>query len=79
MTDEVKRPPGRPRKAAEARRVPFGMRTTPAIRALLEAAAAASGRSLAGEIEYRLQASFDDEARRGELRTLIREELSGLR
>jgi TraY domain len=50
-----------PRKAVEGagKRVPLNMKTTEAIRARLEAAAAASGRSLTHEVEYRVERSFD--------------------
>jgi hypothetical protein len=44
------------------KRVPLNMRTTAVCRDMLEAAASASGRSLAQEVEYRLQMSFDQEA-----------------
>lgn len=44
------------------KRMPLGVRTTPEIRAKMEAAAKASGRSLAQEIEFRLEQSFDREA-----------------
>ena len=40
------------------KRFPLNMRTTSAVRARLEAAARASGRSLAAEVEYRLERSF---------------------
>src|SRR4051812_17974218 len=50
-----------PRKAVEGagKRVPLNMKTTAEIRAKLEAAAAASGRSLTHEVEYRVERSFD--------------------
>src|SRR4051812_43730635 len=50
-----------PRKAVEGgagKRVPLNMKTTEEIRAKLEEAAAASGRSLTAEVEYRLEQSF---------------------
>jgi hypothetical protein len=43
-------------------RIPVLTRVTPDVRKLLEAAAEASGRSLSGEIEYRITAGFDREA-----------------
>jgi hypothetical protein len=44
---------------ADAKRFALNVRTTAAMRAQIEAAAAASGRSLAQEVEFRLQQSFD--------------------
>lgn len=41
------------------RRSPLNMRTTPKLRAMLEAAAASNGRSLIQEVEYRIARSFD--------------------
>jgi hypothetical protein len=46
------------RGAAEGKRYPLNMRTTFELRSNLEAAAAASGRSLAQEAEFRLERSF---------------------
>ena len=43
------------------KRVPLNMRTTKEIRDKIEAAAEASGRSLAQEVEYRVEHSFRDE------------------
>lgn len=43
----------------EGKKAPLGMRTTHALRAKMETAAAASGRSLAQEAEFRLERSFD--------------------
>lgn len=48
---------GRPPERGESKRAPISMRTTPAIRAALEAAAERGGRSLAQEIEQRLERS----------------------
>lgn len=49
---------GRPKKdRADAKRCPLNMRTTPALRERLEKCAARSGRSLAQEVEYRLEQS----------------------
>ncbi|WP_394648189.1 hypothetical protein [uncultured Sphingomonas sp.] len=56
---------GRPSERGEAKRAPINMRTTPAIRAALEDAATRGGRSLAQEIEQRLERSIEDEQRRG--------------
>lgn len=50
-------PAGRPRKA-EIKRHPLNMRTTKDVRERLEAAAGAAGRSLAQEVEFRLERSF---------------------
>ncbi|GGH12607.1 hypothetical protein GCM10007036_10590 [Alsobacter metallidurans] len=51
---------GRPKKSdEEAKRAPLGFRTTRELRAKLEEAADASGRSLAQEMEIRLERSFD--------------------
>ena len=47
--------------SGDAKRHPLNMRTTAEMREKLEAAAVASGRSLAQEVEYRLNASFADE------------------
>ena len=50
---------GRPTKAAaESKRSPLNMRTTKETRSKLEEAAEKSGRSLAQEVEYRLERSF---------------------
>ncbi|TCM10335.1 hypothetical protein [Sphingomonas sp. PP-CC-3G-468] len=48
---------GRPTERGESKRAPISMRTTPAIRAALEEAAERGGRSLAQEIEQRLERS----------------------
>lgn len=55
------------------RRMAFNTKTTPEMRAKLEAAALVSGRSLSLEIEDRLERSFDREAQRAEMDTLVRE------
>ena len=47
-----------PNAAVEGKRYPLNMRTTFELRRNLEAAATASGRSLAQEAEYRLERSF---------------------
>ena len=47
------------KKAVEGKRYPLNMRTTKEMREKLERAAAESGRSLVGEVEYRLERSFD--------------------
>ena len=49
--------------AGGGKRHPLNMRTTKELRERLEAAAAASGRSLAQEVEARLQRSFDQDQR----------------
>lgn len=53
-----------PKRAVEnpsGKRVPLNMKTTSAIRARIEEAAAASGRSLTQEVEWRIERSFDFE------------------
>jgi hypothetical protein len=53
-----------PRRALppeEGKRIPLNMRTTREIRNRLTTAAIASGRSLAQEVEYRLERSFRDD------------------
>lgn len=52
-----------PRKAvnSSAKRVPLNMRATPELRAKLEASAGDSGRSLAQEVEFRLEQAFQYE------------------
>lgn len=48
--------------AGDGKRYPLNMRTTKEARDQLESAAADSGRSLAQEVEYRLNRSFADDA-----------------
>ena len=48
----------------EGKKAPLGMRTTPALRAKMEAAATKAGRSLAQEAEFRLERAFDPIAER---------------
>ena len=48
-----------PLPAGEGKRHPLGIRTTKQLREQLEQAAKSSGRSLAQEVEYRLEKSFD--------------------
>ncbi len=62
MTDKAKKRPGRPRKAASLKGETFSVRLAPALRLSLEQAAAKSGRSLTGEISYRLQRSLEQES-----------------
>jgi hypothetical protein len=52
---------GRPRLNEDAKRVPVSFRTTPNMSEKITAAAKASGRSLAQEVEYRLERSFRDD------------------
>jgi uncharacterized protein (DUF1778 family) len=59
--------PVRGSKGGDGKRYPLNMRTTKEIRERLERAAAKSGRSLAQEVEYRLERSFDREATEREL------------
>lgn len=54
------------------RRIPLSVRTTETLRADLDQAARASGRSLAQEIELRLERSFAEDR----MRQVIREELA---
>lgn len=61
---------GRPRHHEEAKRCPLNMRTTPQLREKMAAAAAANGRSLSSEVEFRLERSFLID----EMRLAIREE-----
>jgi hypothetical protein len=53
--------PRRAKPPEEGKRVPLNMRTTRDVRDRLAAAARASGRSLAQEVEYRLERSFQDQ------------------
>jgi hypothetical protein len=53
---------------------PLSLRTTPHMRAKLEAAASENGRSLTAEIEHRLERSFDEEAVLSDLRKALWEE-----
>lgn len=54
---------GRPRlPPEEGKRHPINMRTTKEVREKLEAASRWSGRSLAQEVEYRIEQAFRDEA-----------------
>jgi hypothetical protein len=48
-------------RSDDGKRYPLNMRTTKETRERLERAAAASGRSLAQEVEYRLEKSFSEE------------------
>lgn len=59
------------RKRAEGKRYPLNMRTTKEMREKLERAAAKSGRSLVGEVEYRLERSFDREEMAKLIHTMI--------
>ena len=53
--------PGRPCHGEEAKRCAIGVRVTPAMRSSIDAAAAANGRSLSQEVEFRLERSFRDD------------------
>lgn len=46
---------------AKASKVPLSVRISPAVKTLLDEAAAASGRSITQEVETRLEASFNEE------------------
>ncbi|MBV8736484.1 MAG: hypothetical protein JO007_04345 [Alphaproteobacteria bacterium] len=70
MKGEKQRRRGRPSLPPEkGKRYPVGIRTTKQLKDLLHAAATASGRSVAGEIEHRLEQSFQTEALYGGPRT----------
>ena len=59
---------GRPNlPAGEGKRYALGLRTTKELRDLLQQAADSSGRSLAQEIEFRLERSFERERTLAEL------------
>jgi hypothetical protein len=59
MDEELKRPRGRPAlPPGDGKRHPLGIRTTARLARLIEEAARESGRSVAQEIEYRLEKSF---------------------
>lgn len=62
MTEAKK---GRPALPDDQKRQQIGVRTSPALKLALEAAAAENGRSVAQEAEWRLQQSFDDQRRAG--------------
>jgi hypothetical protein len=65
---------GRPRHGDDIKRVPLSFRTTPVLRDALDAAAATSGRSLAQEVELRLEQSFrEDEPDQAEAIRIIRD------
>jgi hypothetical protein len=70
--DQPKAARGRPSKGDEAKRHSVGIRTTKALKDKMEVSCAASGRSMAQEIEYRLEQSFRDEAESADTRTLLR-------
>jgi hypothetical protein len=60
MSEEKARRRGRPRLPAEqGKRHPIAIRTTKELKERLERASAASGRSLAQEMEFRLERSFE--------------------
>ena len=59
----TKGPGGRPPQNAVAKRAAISLRVTPSLREKSEFAAKAAGRSLTQEIEFRLEASFRDDAR----------------
>jgi predicted HicB family RNase H-like nuclease len=52
----------KPLPEGEGKRAPLSMRTTQSLRVKLELAAAQSGRSLAQEVEHRLEQSFIHDA-----------------
>jgi hypothetical protein len=59
----------------EGKRAPLSMRTTGTLRARLEAAASVSGRSLAAEVEARLEGSFGIEDTVRVVRETVRAEM----
>jgi hypothetical protein len=61
VADEIKRRGRPPKNDADVKRHPLGVRTTKALKEKLEAAAASTGRSVAQEVEYRLEESFRGE------------------
>lgn len=63
--DMEKRPVGRPIEGEEAKRLPLSLRTTPRIRYAIEQAAESSGRSLAQEMEHRLEDSVNSDVNFG--------------
>ena len=66
MVEQKKGSRGRPPKSdAEAKRHPMGIRTTKDLKEKVEALAAANGRSVAAEIELRLEESIRREEQRG--------------
>src|SRR3954465_4904348 len=70
MSDEPERPKRRGRPALppeKGKRYALGLRTTKELRDLLQQAADSSGRSLAQEIEFRLERSFERERTLAEL------------
>ena len=73
-TKRIGRPPLGPK---EGKRAPLSIRTTLDLRADLEKASKASGRSLAQEVEHRLEQSFRHEARAAEIAQTARREAFG--
>jgi hypothetical protein len=62
IVPELPRPRGRPRKPdEEAKREQMSFRTTPVMRDKILASAEASGRSIAQELEFRIERSFRDD------------------
>lgn len=61
MTEQIKRSPGRPSLGDAAKRHPLSFRTTTKLRSRMLVACEESGRSLAQEIEYRLEQSFHND------------------
>jgi hypothetical protein len=60
-------------KTEDGKRFPMSFRTTAALRDKIGDAAAVSGRSVAQELEFRLEASFHSDERIGDLQDRIRE------
>ncbi len=78
MPLKSKRKRGRPRlPRGEGKRHPLNMRTTKDVRDRLEAVATESGRSLAQEVEFRVQKSFSNELTYQVLMENIYEEFGG--
>src|SRR4051794_16631558 len=63
MARQPRKRPGRPARELEpGERVPMSFRVRPELKRRMDAAAAESGRSVAQEIELRLERSFEREA-----------------
>lgn len=67
---------GRPRHNEQAKTTPIGMRVTPDFKAMLVAAAEQSGRTLTGEIEFRIRESLGLQQPEPSLREIVQEEVA---
>jgi len=61
-----------PRSHAPGERVPMSFRVTPELKRQMDAAAAATGRSVTAEIELRLEQSFRDDRIEAQLAEILR-------